>query len=360
MMLYKLVSHSERVGIVSEVISLTNFGPVGEMIESLGVPVHALKLKDRRFWPFNLIQLASWIKAAQPTLIQTWMYHADLIGGLIAKLAVDCPVVWGIRQSTFDPISSKKSTIYTAKVCAKLSSIVPAKIVCCSEASRKAHVPLGYNEDKMIVIPNGFELDRFRPDNCVREQVRREFNLSANAIVIGAVGRFHPQKDHRSLLQAAAIVCSEMRDCVFILCGEGVDSSNSVLASQIQKSGLGKRVRLLGRRDDMERILTAFDVFVSSSSFGEGFPNVIGEAMACGVPCVVTDVGDSAMIVADTGFVVPPRQSELLAAGLQKMLILDMAERRRLGGEARRRIHENYDLSSVAHRYANLYESVIA
>jgi glycosyltransferase involved in cell wall biosynthesis len=284
------------------------------------------------------------------------MYHADLLGGLAVRLVGSgIPVVWNIRHSNLDPKGNKRTTIWTAKVCARLSNRLPARIVCCSEASRQVHTALGYAPQKMVVIPNGFDLSAFKPDPAARESVRRELGIAADALLIGLVGRFDPQKDHGNFVAAAALLSAAYPEVHFLLCGDGVNWDNQKLAGWIEEAVLRQRFHLLGRREDMPRLTASLDIASSSSSYGEGFPNVIGEAMACGVPCAVTDVGDSAFIVGYTGLVVLPRDPEALAQAWKRLIDMGPEGRQRLGGAARKRILENFNLPDIIARYEALY-----
>jgi glycosyltransferase involved in cell wall biosynthesis len=207
----------------------------------------------------------------------------------------------------------------------------------------------------MIVIPNGFDLDEFRPDASARREIRAELGIE-DAMLVGLVGRFDPHKDLRSFVSMAGTLTSSRDDVRFLGCGAGISEDNEVLMGWIRDGGLEKRFHLLGPRSDMPRVMAALDVLVSSS-VSEGFPNVVGEAMAAGVPCVVTDVGDSALIVGDSGRVVPPGDHEALARECLDLLE-DGASRRRLGGAARTRIAERFSLPEIASRYETLYEEM--
>ena len=360
MALYKLLSCLDRNSFESEVISLTGIGPIGKRIQMLGVPVHALGMRRGAPNPMAILKLATWLRGSKPAVIQTWMYHADLIGGIAAKWAGGIPLAWGIRHSNLEAGSSKRTTIWTAKVCARTSQWLPAKIVCCSEASRQTHTAIGYAPEKMVVIPNGFDLDSFRPNPDTRSSVRVELGIQMDIPLIGLVGRFDPQKDHHSFVMAASRLQARLPDPHFLLCGDGIDTQNAELTRWIVEAGLKERFHLLGRREDIPRLVAALDIAASSSSFGEGFPNVIGEAMACGVPCVVTDVGDSARIVGDTGHVVPPRNPAAFADALNKLLNLSPQALMDLGQQARLRVKENYSLSSIVKQYERLYKDVAA
>lgn len=361
-MLSKLIEGMKREVFSQEIISLTDIGPVGEKLVQMGFPVFALDMSRKLPDPGAFIHLVRYLKKTHPHLIQTWMYHADLAGGLAAKFSSKIPVIWNIRHSNLDPEGNKRTTIWTAKMCARFSYWVPMKIVCCSEASKRIHTELGYDSKKMIVIHNGFDLTAFSPDPEARISVRRELGIPENSLIIGLVARFDPLKDHGNFLQAAGILMENLtlptQEIHFMLCGNGIIWENEFFAKKINMYGLNHRVHLLGRREDIPRLTAAFDI-ASSSSSGEGFPNIIGEAMACGVPCVVTNVGDSSLIVGDVGTVVPPKNPKALAEAWLNLIKAGKEERKRLGERARRRVLENYNLPDIVERYETLYREVL-
>jgi glycosyltransferase involved in cell wall biosynthesis len=359
MMLYKLLGAMDRERFDSLVISLTDEGSMGARIRSLGVPVHALGMKRGMPNPWAWLRLVGMIRREKVQLVQCWMYHADLLGGLAAR-AAGVPVIWSLRQSNLAPELNRRTTLMIVKACARLSTLIPRYIVCGSNAARRAHVDVGYADTGMVTIPNGFDMELFSPSNESRSAMRAALGLeTADAPLIGLAARFDPQKDHANFIAAAGMLHQRMPEARFVMCGDGVTWDNSFLAERIAQAAVGDRCYLLGRRDDVPTLLAALDVACSSSR-GEGFANVIGEAMACGVPCVVTDVGDSAAIVGDTGRVVPPGDPAALANGLFELLILSAQERRRLGEAARRRIETNFSLPAVAARYEALYQEVLA
>ena len=360
MMLYKLLTHLERGRFSCRVISLTADGSVGDKIRALGVPVQFLGMRPGFPDPLAILRLAGWLRRDPPDLVQTWMYHADLVGGIAARLAGRAPVVWGIRNSNLDLAQSKRSTRWTVRTCAFLSSRLPQRIVSCSETARRIHIGLGYRADKVVVIPNGFDLELFHPDLPARTELRKELGVPKNVPVIGLVGRFDPQKDHQNFIQAAVILAARFSETHFFLCGDGITLENSLLAGWISSSGLKQNFHLLGRREDIPRVTAALDIACSSSAYGEAFSNVLGEAMACEVPCVVTDVGDSAYIVADTGRVVPPRDPQALANAMIDLLALSAEQRQALGAAARRRVEENFEIHAVVKRYESLYQQVVS
>jgi glycosyltransferase involved in cell wall biosynthesis len=357
MMLFKLLSAMDRVVFKPEVISLTGMGPLAERIQALDITVRALGMRRGVPNPLSLLRLAVWLRRSKPDVIQTWMYHADLIGGIAAKLVGGIPVIWGIRHSNLDPQGSKRKTIWTANACARLSNWLPTQIVCCSEASLPVHAALGYATRKMCVIPNGFDLDVFRPDPSARRSVRAELGIPEDTLLIGMFARFHAQKDHRNFVEAAALLHAHHPDIHFLLCGDGITWENRVLSGWIVTASIHEHCHLLGPREDIPRLAAALDI-ASSSSFGEGFPNVVGEAMSCGVPCVVTDVGDSDRIVGTTGRIVAAKDPEALAMAWKEMIDLGEEGRRGLGVAARKRVMDRYELSRIVEKYEALYTSL--
>jgi glycosyltransferase involved in cell wall biosynthesis len=354
-MLYKLVSKIDRERFDVRVISLTTAGEIGRRMIDEEIPFDPVGASRGGLDPAALIRLGRLLRRTRPDILQTWMYHADLAGGLAARLAGSIPVAWNIRHSNLDPDHMKKRTIRVAKMCARLSRLLPARIVCCSRASMETHTAIGYDRERMVVIPNGFDTSMFAPDRDARSSLRKELGFGGDVPIIGLVARYHPQKDHATFMRAAGILRAEMPHVRFVLCGDGVTGGNGDLALMAGENSLGESAFLLGRRRDMPRIQAALDVASSSASSGEGFPNIIGEAMSCGVPCVVTDVGDSAEIVGDCGIVVEPGDHEALAAGWKSILGMSREERAGLASRCRERIVTKYEISAVTARYEVMY-----
>lgn len=357
MMLYNLLSGMHGNGFETEVISLVEAGPAGPKIASLDIPVWSLGMRRGVPNPVAVLRLARYLRRNRPDVIQTWMYHANVVGGIAATLAGGVPVVWAIHHTSFEPEGNKRSTIWTAQIGGVFSHWLPRQIVIVSEKARQLHEELGYADHKMVVIPNGFDLRKSRPDPVARLSVRHELGIPEEARLIGMVGRFHPQKDHHTFVQAAALVHANLPDVHFLLCGYRLTWDNSELSRWIDESGLRQHFHLLGRRDDVPRLHAALDLATLSAAYGEAFPLVVGEAMACGVPCVVTDVGDSAMIVGDTGRVVPIRDPQALAVAWRELLAMEPEARIELGQRARQRIEENFSLPAIVAQYEMLYQS---
>jgi glycosyltransferase involved in cell wall biosynthesis len=361
-MLLKLLQHTDRAQFSPYVFSLmAPPGALAERVEALGGPVEALGVSRTLPNPNRVWHLAKRLRAVRADVVQTWMYHGDFVGGVAAKLAsLRVPVIWNIRQSNFDVTQSRRRTIQLARLCAALSTRLPSQILCCSDVARRLHVAMGYDASKFHLIPNGFDLVAFRPDADARAAVRAELGVPPRAALVGLVARFDPQKDHETFVAAAARLHVGAPDVHFVLCGAGIDAGNATLAGWIERAGIASVCRLLGERTDIPRLTAAFDVATLSSAYGEGFPNVLGEAMACEVPCVATDVGDSAHIIGDTGRVVPARDADALANAWSAMLGADEAVRRDLGQRARRRIMDHFSITRVARSYEAVYQSVVA
>ena len=315
--LYRLCSHDGENRHV--VVSLMDGGKYGPLLRAAGVDVHCLGMPRGQVTVRGLWRLWRLLHAERPTVVQTWMYHADLVGGVLARLAGVRAVCWGIRHSNLESGKSRRATIWVARLDAVLSRWVPAAIVCCAAQARDVHVRLGYAAEKFVIIPNGYDVGRFRPDAAARARLRAEWGVPDAVPLLGMVARFDPQKDHANLLAACAHLHASGTDFAAVLVGTGCDAGNVALARQLAAAGLTQQMRLLGRRDDVPAVMAALDVHVLSS-LGEAFPNVLAEAMACGTPCVTTNVGDAAQIVGETGWAVPPRDAAALAEGIAAAL----------------------------------------
>lgn len=359
MMLYKLLSGMNAERFSSVVVSLKDQGKLRERIEALGVPVYSVRMKPGMPTPASFWRLVRLVGKIKPDLIQGWMWHGNLVAQLASAFVRGrLSVLWSIRQSLYSLDYEKPTTAFIIKLCARLSR-KPVKILYNSRTSAAQHGAIGYRLDKSLVIPNGFDTRLFAPSAEARRTVRNELGVAENTLLIGLTGSYHPKKDHTNFLHAAARLLKTYGDVQFVLSGRGVNWSNHELSDLVQELGLAERIHLLGERQDMPRITAALDI-ASSSSYVEGFPNVIGEAMSCGIPCVVTDVSDLPWIVGDTGRVVPPRDSEALARAWAELVELGPEGRKDLGEAARARVMEYFSLASVVAQYEKLYESVIA
>lgn len=360
MMLYKLLSKTNRLRFKPIVVSLIDRGTLSDRIEALGIPVHTIDMQPGMLTPIAIWRFFYTMRQFKPDLVQGWMYHANLAAQLARTLTLkSVPVLWNIRHSLYSLSYEKPGTSAVIKILAQLSSF-PAKILYNSKISASQHEQLGYQITKTVVIPNGFNTELFTPSVESRTSIRTELGLANDTFLIGRVSRYHPMKDHANFLHAAALLLKDYPDVHFVLAGEEVNSENQALSKLIHELGIAERIHLLGERQDIPRLTAALDIASSSSFCGEAFPNIVGEAMSCGVPCVVTDVGDSAWIVGNTGQVVPPRDSEALANACKELIVLGSEGREALGKAARARIIESFSLDFVVAQYERLYESVLA
>jgi glycosyltransferase involved in cell wall biosynthesis len=300
------------------VISLKNFGKYFLLLKKLGIKVYCLNFNI--FFLYNFYILIKILKSTKPDIVQTWLIHGDLLGGIAARLAGIKNIIWNIRYSNFETKKEKLTTILIIKFLTKLSYLVPQSIIVVSKKAKKIYEILGYDKKKLKFIPNGYDLTILKPSKFQRLSFRRENKIKNSTVVIGNVSRYHPKKDHFNLLDALAILQSKKIKFKCILVGTNINKDNFILANKIKELKLSIHVKLLGQKNNITKIMNGLDIYVQSSSYGEGFPNVIAEAMACGVPCVATDVGDAAFIVGKNGWIVSPNNSTLLARALEKAI----------------------------------------
>ena len=305
------------------VVSLMGAGKYGPLLEQIGVQVTCMNMPRGRVTFSGLYTLWSVLRQEKPDVVQTWMYHADLLGGALARCAGLRRIFWGVRNSSLELAKSNRKTLAIAKVNALVSRWIPTAIICCAERARQVHRSLGYDHRKLMVIHNGYDLNLFKPDSKARIRLRAEWHVDPAMPLFGMVGRFDPQKDHENLLCALASLKLDGTPFRCTLVGLGLDASNMELVTWLQKYCLNEEVILLGQRSNMPDIMNALDLHVLSSA-GEAFPNVLAEAMACGTPCVTTDVGDAALIVGDTGWVVPHENPQALADAIKDALLKSM------------------------------------
>ncbi len=354
MMLYKLVLGLDREKFLCRVVSLEPPGVLSGRINNLGIQVDSLGVNPRLPNPLALFKAIQMMLKWRPQVVQTWMYHADLLGTLASRIAGRGKLVWNMRCTNMDFAEYSKKTRWVVKACAVLSRY-PHLVLANSRAAIEYHENMGYKFERSMVVPNGFDLDQFKPDPPLRAQVRREFGISKDAPCVGFVARLDPMKDHATFFSAAEVIWRKRPDAHFILCGEGMVWENPQIQAHLGKSRSLPNVHLLGRREDVNRIMAALDIFVLASAYGESFPNVIGEAMACGVPCVATDVGDSRRIIGETGKVVPPKNPLAMANAVLELLDLPDEEFDKLGILARERIRTLYSLDRIVADYEKMY-----
>ena len=350
-------SHRSSLEFLHSVVSLTDLGELGGALIAEGIDVQVMGMRGITSVPSVMLKLTKLIRRRQPDLVQTWMYHADLMGGVAARVAGNRKVIWGIRST--DMIKGTAySTHVIRRICALLSRAVPAIIVCAAEASRITHAAIGYQQSKMIVIPNGFELPNTGALDEQRRAFRAEHGWSDDEFVVGCVGRFNYYKDQANFVEAAGLLAKQYPSARFLMVGKGIDFSNAELRKLIANTGFPDKFTLLGFRDDVLDCVNSLDAFCLSSR-SEGFPNVLGEAMSIGIPCVATDVGDVRTLLSHTGIVVPKENASALCAGLAQIFELPRTMRAAMGQRGRDRIIAEFSAAKARERFETIYTSLV-
>ena len=293
-------------------------GPLEKELVDAQVRVRPLNKRGRWEVFGFLIRLIQVLREERPDILHGYLHDANLMTMIPKFLTLCTKVVWGVRCSHIDLRQYDWLAWVEFKVNCWLS-ILPDAIIANSHVGRDYHLALGYPAEKTVVIPNGIDTERFRPNPLARRRIREEWGIKEQEELIGLVGRLDPMKDHPIFIEAAALLAKRRSEIRFVCVGGGPDEYRAELQRHAKQLGLEDRLLWVGIREDMPAVYTALDIAVSSS-YGEGFANVIGEAMACGVPCVVTNVGDSARVVADLGEVVPPKDPAALRDAIERLL----------------------------------------
>ncbi len=339
------------------VIGMTDDEGCAPAIRALGIPVHTLDMQRGRPNARALWRLSSLLRRDRPDVLQTWLYHADLMGLLAARTAVRCPVVWNVRHATLTPGLDSRSTLLAARAGARLSRRGPAAIVVNSQTGLDVHVAAGYDAARMRLIPNGFDLGRFHPSPAARARLREELQLDRATPLVGLMARFSTLKGQPDFVAAMSHVQRQRPEAHFVLCGTDITVENAALRSLVEASPCPHHFHLLGERRDIAELQAGLDIAVSAST-SEAFSNSIGEALACGVPVVTTDVGDSARLVGDAGRTVAVGDAVAMADACLRILALSDLERQQLSARARERMQQNYEIGVIAERYLELWRSV--
>jgi glycosyltransferase involved in cell wall biosynthesis len=357
MMLHRLVIHTPCDKYRHVIVALDPEGGMLERFQHDGVELHLFDFK--RSPVREMLRLTRLIRHSKPDIVQTWMYHADLIGGLAALLAGNFPVIWGIHTFQLQQGVSRATRV-VRKLCAWSSNLIPSKILCVAEAARQTHALAGYNMDKCIVLPNGFDISAELLNSKDRNQLRRTLGVADDEMIVGVVGRFNPDKDYRNFLDAAGQVLARKSSVRFLMVGREVDADNQLINTWMYELGLPpSRFIRLGARSDVLRMLSAMDVFCSSSR-SEAFPLVVGEAMSVARPCVATDVGDTARLLGKTGILVPAENASALACGLLKVLEMSSEQRTQMGNSARAWLAAEFSMQRYLSRLEQVYFDVLA
>jgi glycosyltransferase involved in cell wall biosynthesis len=339
------------------VVSLTTKGKIGEDLTSLGIEVYALNMRGVRQFFSAFMELRKLTRQLAPDLIQTWLYHSDFLAGFAARSCGFKKIIWGIH-STEVPFSSYPQTAILRIFCALFSYCIPAAIWCVAEKSAKKHKSIGFDKRKFKVIPNGFDTSYWQFREHASLDLRHRLEIPLDALLIGSVGRYNPDKDHETLFAAFAKVRQFRPDARLVLVGKGLDDSNDELVQKLKKAAVFPYVCLLGQQSDLPEIISAFDIFCLHSKT-EAFPLVLGEAMALGVLCVATDVGDAAFLLDDMNQIVPPQSPDLLAEALIKSSLLPADVKAQKIATAKSRIGYMFSLDAMLNRVRSMYLDVL-
>ena len=329
-------------------------GPFAQTLAANNIRVVSLNKRGR--WDLLMIRrLVAELKRHRPAILHSYLVEPNVVASFIKPFLPDTKVVWGLRASEMDLSKSDWFTRKNFKLQISRSSRADLAIFN-SNAGRDYHERLGFRARQTVVIYPGIEADEFKPDPELRLRSRKDWWPNNDIVIVGLVGRLDPVKDHQTFLKAAAVLAVERPDCRFVCVGAGSGEYAAGLRRLGEDLGVADRLIWAGNRADMASVYNAFDI-VCCSSLSEGFPNAVGEAMACDVPCVVTDVGDSAMLVGDTGVVIAPRDPQALAGGMKKCL--NLMRTGSLPGP-RRRIVENFAVGRLVARTEDALTSVLS
>lgn len=356
MMLLKLLKAADRSATEHVVLTLTDLDVLVPDIRALGVRVQSLGVAGglsglRALWLARRV-----VSEFRPDAVMTWLHHADLFGVALKCLAPSIRLIWNLRCSRLSPDELPVSNILLVKLLAHLS-FVPTVVVANARFGMEEHIRIGYKACHWMVLPNGFDTDAFSPDAVARRETRQQLGMSNTEFVIGMVGRYHAMKGFDAFVRAAGVLAQKNLRVRFVLVGTDVSDENAELKRTLEAEGLSGKVLLLGPRRDIPSIMNAFDILASTST-SEGFPNVIGEAMSCGIPCAVTDAGDSACVVGATGIVAPVGDYEAMAAAWQLLSEMPEQDFSALKQKARQRIVDEYEIGVIVRRYQALFEGL--
>ena len=337
------------------VISLTGHGKYFSLLNKLGIKVHCLEMNFFSIYKFfYLLKLLRYLK---PDIVQTWLIHADFVGGIAARLVGIKNIVWNIRYSDIEIGKVKLTTVLIVKTLSKLSFLIPQLIVTVSKKAKKIYETKGYNKNKIKFIPNGYDLSILKVNKTQKINFKKNIGIKKKIPLIGKVARYDPLKDHLNLLNALSLI--RLKNITFFCVLVGTDiNKNKKLINEINKLELNKHVQLLGSERNISKVMNGLDIHIQSS-ISEGFPNVVAEAMAHETPCVVTNVGDSAYIVGKTGWVVQSNNSIKLAKTIE-MALNEMGAKNwsKRCYKARLRIKEEFSLSKMLKSYNKLWIKV--
>ena len=338
------------------VISLKGPGKYFSLLNKIGIKVYCLNFNF--FSIFKFISLVKLLRILKPNVVQTWLVHADFIGGIAARVAGITNIIWNIRYSNIEIGRAKFTTILIIRILSIMSYFIPRVILTVSKKAKKIYEKIGYNNKIIKFIPNGYDLSILKINKNQRIKFRKKIKIKKETPLIGNVARYDPQKDHLNLLSALSLIKSKNINFYCVLIGFNIDQKNITLMSEIKRLKLSKNVKLMGQNNNIPEVMNGLDLHILSSRYGEGFPNVVAESMACGTPCVATDIGDSKLIIGKTGWVVPPSNSFKLAKSIENALneknTIKWSKRCK---NVRLRIKKNFSIGNMIKSYNKVWIS---
>jgi glycosyltransferase involved in cell wall biosynthesis len=352
--LLRLTVSLRAEGIESSVVSLTTLGEMGPELHRHGVPVTALGIRGALDSVGGLARLFGVLRKEQPNVVQTWLYAGDLFGTL-AALPSRRPIVWNVRSSDMKTHGRDRTTNLVPILAAV--SRLPKAVVVNSGAGQHYHERRGYRPRRWVRIRNGFDCERFSPSEPARRQIRTELGFDDDTLVVGSVGRYNAIKNHEATLRVAEVLMKRHSNVRFVFAGSGLDDDNDVMTSLARTLHVKDSCTFLGDRNDIEAVYRAFDIFLSMS-LSEGLPNCVAEAMASGVPCAVTNVGDTSDLVGGLGVLFPPHSVDAAVKACLTLAEMKPEKRRLLGLEARALIVQEFSPAAETAAYAALYREV--
>lgn len=356
--LYNLLASDFSKKYKCSVISLRDLGTYGEALRALDVPVYCLNIKFDFSLFLAIFKFRRIIIHLQPDLLQGWMYHGNLfavlgqifLGGL-TRLA------WNMRHSLYSLEGEKFSTRQVIRA-NRFFSKRPDFIFYNSRISREQHENFGFNFNNSVLNPNGFNTKTLKPSIILRKAMRQELGITEDQVLLGHVARYHPMKDHQGFIHAVIMLLRKHPALKVILVGREVEQHTANLLEGLPDNILSK-IQFLGERADVYDLMQAMDILCLNSAWGEGFSNVLGEAMSFGIPCIATDIADNAEIAGQPGLIVPPSDPVKLSSAISTLVELSFEERNILGKQARKRIEERYSMQANTKIYENAYSEIL-
>jgi glycosyltransferase involved in cell wall biosynthesis len=357
LVLIQLIERLETRGVHNTVLSLTPAGILRDRLVASGAELVEMNMSKGRLPWAGLVGMVRAMRQAKPDIVQGWMYHGNFAATVLRDLSMlRTPMFWSIHN-TLEPKQPFAAVTRVAYTACRVMAFRPRSIVYVSRAAADQHAAAGFRASKASVIPNGTNCDRFTPSPVERANTRSALGLADDVFLLGCFARWASMKGHPILFEAVARLKQQGLRPRLLLAGTRMEHSNPELADLMRRFDVQADCICLGERSDVQDLMASIDGLVLSSIYGEAFPMVLGEAMACQIPCVATDVGDSAYLLGDAGFIVPPSDVGALTDALARLMRLPPEDRAALGTLARNRVTSRFSIDTMTHAYLDLYRS---